>query len=105
VTPQAHSGTSVQGVVRRDAAHEIGALAADLGIIVVQLETEHSRIVDLGVIDLDLVGLTVSGCGGKQCDPADGKVEHSPGEAPAQQRSTGQGHGTSSISAARRAPR
>ena len=103
--PQSPFEDTVRSVVWRDAAHKVGPLAAERGVIVVQSEAEHSRIVDLSVIDLDLVGLSVNGRGGKQCDPADGKGEHSSGEVSAQQRSTGQDHGTSSISAARRAPR
>jgi hypothetical protein len=71
----------------------------------VQLEAEHARIVDFGVIDLDLVGLSVGGRGRKQGDRAGGKVEQTPGKWSAQQRSAGQDHGSSSISAARGAPR
>jgi hypothetical protein len=56
-------------MVRRDADHEVGPLAAYRGVVVVRLEAERSRIVDLGVVDLDLVGLGVSFCDGKQCDP------------------------------------
>jgi hypothetical protein len=56
---------TVRGVVRRDADHEVGPLAADRGVVVVQVEGEHSRIVDLAVVDLDLVGLGVSFCDGK----------------------------------------
>jgi len=54
-------GDTLQGAVRRNAAHEIGPLATDRGVVVVQLQGEYSRIVDLGVTDLDLVGLSVRG--------------------------------------------
>ena len=103
--PQSPFEDTVRSVVWRDAAHKVGPLAAERGVIVVQSEAEHSRIVDLGVLDQDLVGLGVNGGDRKQCNPTGGKVEQTSAKATARQRSAGQDHGTSSISAARGAPR
>ena len=53
-------------MIWRDATPEIGLFSTDRGIVVVQLQAELPRAVDVGVVDLDLVGL---GMGARDEEP------------------------------------
>src|SRR5579863_337741 len=47
----------VEGLVSDDRAGEVGRLSADGRVIVVHHQIEHARFGDLGIVDLDFVGL------------------------------------------------
>jgi hypothetical protein len=69
-------GDTVQSMVWPDAALKIRQFPAGRGIVVVQLNAELPRAVDVGVVDLDLVDLGMGTRDEQACDPADSEVSH-----------------------------
>ena len=65
-------------MVWRDAAFEIGQFSTERGIVVVQLQAELPRAVDVGVVDLDLVGLGMGARDEEPCERDDGDVSQRP---------------------------
>jgi hypothetical protein len=62
-------------MVRHDAARKGGRFPPDRRIVVVQLQAQLSWFIDFGIVDLDLVGLGVSGGSGeKNGDTGGGQV-------------------------------